>query len=233
MNPILPFKAIRRLSVFQGLGSKFGSLLLLFQRSPLIQTLFPEARLLGGAGMGQVTKWTVATIAGLGAYDSVAGATEISQVSPQQGAAEVPAWTGGFLNFVYQITGTPSNDAVSWSLDGLPPGLTDSDTANPSVHVISGTPTEVGQTTVTVTAWEGPNQTGQSFSREFLIVVEPGIILTHPASVAIASGGSTTLSVAASPGGGRRATGGSTEYRPTARRFRAQRETSPPSRLPI
>jgi hypothetical protein len=202
MNPILPFKAIRRLSVSQGLGSKLGSLLLLFQRSPLIQMLFPEARLLGGAGMGQITKWTVTTIAGLGAYDSVAGATEISQVSPQQGAAEVSARTGGFLNFVYQITGTPSNDAVSWSLDGLPPGLTDSDTSNPSVHVITGTPTEVGQTTVTVTAWEGPNQTGQSFSREFLIVVEPGLIVTHPASVTVPSGGSTTLSVVADPAGG-------------------------------
>lgn len=202
MNPILPFKAIRRLSVFQGLGSKFGSLLLLFQRSPLIQMLFPEARLLGGAGMGQVTKWTVATIAGLGAYDSVAGATEISQVSPEQGAAEVPAWTGGFLNFVCQVTGLPGSDPESWSVDGLPPGLTDSDTSNPSVHVISGTPTEVGQTTVTVTAWEEPNQTGRSFTRDFLIVVEPGVILTHPASVAIASGGSTTLSIVASPGGG-------------------------------
>jgi hypothetical protein len=202
MNPILPFKAIRRLSVFQGLGSKFGSLLLLFQRSPLIQTLFPEARLLGGAGTGQVTKWTVATIAGLGAYDSVAGATEISQVSPQQGAAEVPAWTGGFLNFVCQVTGLPGNDPESWSVDGLPPGLTDSSTPTPSVHVIRGTPTAVGQTTVTVTAWEEPNQTGRSFTRDFLIVVEPGIIVTHPASVTVPSGGSTTLSVVADPGGG-------------------------------
>ena len=202
MNPILPFKAIRRLSVFQGLGSKFGSLLLLFQRSPLIQTLFPEARLLGGAGTGQVTKWTVATIAGLGAYDSVAGATEISQVSPQQGAAEVPAWTGGFLNFVCQVTGLPGNDPESWSVDGLPPGLTDSSTPTPSVHVIRGTPTAVGQTTVTVTAWEEPNQTGRSFTRDFLIVVEPGLIVTHPASVTVPSGGSTTLSVVADPGGG-------------------------------
>ncbi len=202
MNPFLPFKAIRRLSVFQGLGSKFGSLLLLFQRSPLIQTLFPEARLLGGAGTGQVTKWTVATIAGLGAYDSVAGATEISQVSPQQGAAEVPAWTGGFLNFVCQVTGLPGNDPESWSVDGLPPGLTDSSTPTPSVHVIRGTPTAVGQTTVTVTAWEEPNQTGRSFTRDFLIVVEPGIIVTHPASVTVPSGGSTTLSVVADPGGG-------------------------------
>lgn len=202
MKPIRAFKAIRRLPVLRGLGTKLGSFLLLFQRSPLVKMLFPEASLPGGAGIGQVTKWTVATIAGLGAYDSVAGATEISQLSPETGATEVPAWTGGFLNFVYQITGTPSSDAVSWSVDNLPPGLKESNTAIPSVHVISGIPTEAGQTTVTVTAWEGPNQTGQSFSRDFLIIVEPGIILTHPASTKVPSGGSTTLSVVADPGGG-------------------------------
>jgi hypothetical protein len=60
----------------------------------------------------------------------------------------------------------------------------------------------VGQTTVTVTAWEEPNQTGRSFTRDFLIVVEPGLIVTHPASVTVPSGGSTTLSVVADPGGG-------------------------------
>jgi hypothetical protein len=197
-----PFTAIRRLPLFRGLASKLGSLLLLFQRSPLVQMLLPEARLLGGSGLGEAAKWSIKAVVGLGAIDAVAGATEIAQVAPQQGEGEVTAWTGGFLNFVVQVVGTPSVDQVSWTVDGLPPGLTNSDTATPSIHSISGTPTEVGETTVTLTAWEGPNQTGSSFSQEFLIIVQPGIITTHPASVALASGGGTTLSVVADPNGG-------------------------------
>lgn len=197
-----PLTAIRRLPLFRGLASKLGSLLLLFQRSPLVQMLLPEARLLGGSGLGEAAKWSIKAVVGLGAIDAVAGATEIAQVAPQQGEGEVTAWTGGFLNFVVQVTGTPSVDQVSWTVDGLPPGLTHSDTATPSIHSISGTPTEVGEATVTLTAWEGPNQTGSSFSQEFLIIVQPGIITTHPASVAVASGGGTTLSVVADPNGG-------------------------------
>jgi hypothetical protein len=177
-------------------------LLLLFQRSPLVQMLLPEARVAGGAGLGELTKWTVKAVVGLGTFDSVTGATEIVQVQPEPSNAEVPAWTGGFLNFVVQITGTPTEDGVSWSVDGLPPGLTNSATTTPSIHLISGTPTEVGRTTVNITAWQKPNQTGFSFSQEFLIIVDPGIITTQPASVVIASGGNTILSVAGNPAGG-------------------------------
>ncbi len=195
------FQKIRKATAWRGLVSKLGSLLLLFQRSPLVQMLFPEAKLLAGAGLGEATKWTVTAIVGLGAYDTVAGATEITQVFPDSGASEVSATTGKFLNFLFQITGTPSSEEVSWSVDGLPPGLTNSDTSPVSSHVINGIPTELGTTTVTVTAWRFPNQTGDSFSKEFLIIVEPPIIATQPASVAIANNTSTTLSVVANANG--------------------------------
>jgi hypothetical protein len=183
------------------LSTRLGPLLLLLQRSPVVQMLFPEARLLGGAGLGEAAKWTIATVAGLGAYDSVAGATGIEQTYPSPGEQIVPGTTGEALAFVFQVVGTPSIDNVSWSVSGLPAGLDHSDTATPSVHVISGTPTEDGETTVTVTAWEGPNQTGSSFSQEFLFEIVPAIIVSHPASVAIASGTSTTLSVTGNPAG--------------------------------
>ena len=195
------FQKIRKATAWRGLVSKFGSLLLLFQRSPLVQMLFPEAKLLAGAGLGEATKWTITAIVGLGAYDTVAGATEITQVFPASGASEVSATTGEFLNFLFQITGTPSSDEVSWSVDGLPPGLTHSDTSPVSSHLINGIPTELGTTTVTVTAWRFPNQTGDSFSKEFLIIVAPPIIATQPASVAIANNTSTTLSVVANANG--------------------------------
>jgi hypothetical protein len=184
------------------LTSKLGSLVLLFQRSPLVQMLFPEAKLLGGAGLGEVTKWTVATVAGLGAYDTVTGATEIQQVYPEAGEQIVPAFTGVPLNFIFQVVNTPSNDKVSWSVSGLPPGLDHQDLSTPSTHLINGTPTEEGSTTVTVTAWEMQNQMGASFPQEFLIEVGPPIITSQPASVAVASGTKATLSVVGDPNGG-------------------------------
>ena len=75
--------------------SKLGSFLLLFQKTPLVQILLPEARVLGTSGMGEVVKWSVAAIAGLGAFDTVAGATVISQVTPSPNSTTVPARTGG------------------------------------------------------------------------------------------------------------------------------------------
>ena len=71
--------------------SKLGSLLLLFQKTPLVQMLLPEARVLGTSGVGEVVNWSVAAIAGLGAFDTVAGATVIAQVSPSPNSTTVPA----------------------------------------------------------------------------------------------------------------------------------------------
>ncbi len=185
------------------LTSRFGSLLLLFQRSPLVQMLFPEARVLGSAGLAELTKWTVTSVVGLGAYDTVAGATSIAQVSPVPGGGStVPAEVGKNLTFVFQITGVLSDAQVSWSVGELPPGLTHADVSPPSLHRISGVPLQEGSTTVTITAWEQPNQTGKSYSEDFQIEVIPQIILTHPASVAIANNTAATLSVAANAASG-------------------------------
>ncbi|MCW1925345.1 hypothetical protein OKA05_22485 [Luteolibacter arcticus] len=188
------------------LTSKLGSLVLLFQRSPIVQMLFPEAKLLGGAGLGEATKWVVATVAGLGAYDTVTGATEIVQTYPDENSQIVTGTAGVPLYFLFQVVGTPSNDKVSWSVSGLPPGLDHGDVPPPNpptpyFHVISGTPTEEGSTTVTVTAYELQNQGGASFPQEFLFEIAPAIITNHPASVAIASGTKATLTVVGNPNG--------------------------------
>ena len=60
------------------LASPVGTLLLLVQRSPLVQMLLPEAKLISSSGAIDVAAWAVATVAGLGAYDSVSGATTIA-----------------------------------------------------------------------------------------------------------------------------------------------------------
>ena len=89
--------------------SKCSSLILLFQRSPLIQMLLPEANVLGTSGVMNTVSLTIATVAGLGAYDTVAGATLVSQVSPSSGSATIPASSGVQLNGVFQITLNNSN----------------------------------------------------------------------------------------------------------------------------
>ncbi len=182
------------------LSSRLGSLLLLFQRSPLVQLIFPEARLLGGAGLGEITKWTVATVVGLGAYDSVSGATTINQVGPDAGSTTVPAKADSGLSFVFQLLNYPATPG-SWTVSGaLPAGLTHSNAKNNTINSITGVPTQAGSFPITIKAWAGSNGTGSSFSRGFTIVVA-GVaptITNQPDSTTINSGGTTTLTVAAS-----------------------------------
>ncbi len=184
------------------LTSRLGSVLLLFQRSPLVQMLFPEARILGGAGLAEITQWSVATIVGLGAFDSVAGATVISQISPSLNATAVPASYGSSLTFVVQCTGAPSKPA-SWTISGtLPTGLVHSNAQNSSTDAISGTPTQTGSFPVVVTAWRYPNGTGSSISQSFTINVSVGTqTLTFGALTAKTFGTApSTLTATASSG---------------------------------
>lgn len=195
MHPLFRLSAKSRV-----LSSRLGSLLLLFQRSPLVQLIFPEARLLGGAGLGEITKWTVATVVGLGAYDSVSGATTITQLAPDADATTVPATAGSGLSFVFQLLNYPSTPG-SWTVSGaLPAGLSHSNAKNNTINSITGVPTQSGNFPITVRAWAGSNGTGNSFSKGFTIVVA-GVaptITNQPDSTTINSGGTTTLTVAAS-----------------------------------
>jgi hypothetical protein len=192
------YRIVRCSPKLRALFSKLGSLLLLFQRAPLIKMLFPEARVLAGAGIGELTKWTVAAYAGLSAYDGVAGATTITQVLPTQGATTVNTAQGSSLQFLFQVSGTAST-AGSWSVSGpLPQGLTLGSGANSFTDSITGTPTQTGNFPITITAWEFANHSGIPFSKAFTIAVGAPVIATQPASTSIQSGATTTLTVVGS-----------------------------------
>ncbi|NJM37639.1 MAG: hypothetical protein HC845_07170 [Akkermansiaceae bacterium] len=201
MSPQIP-KSVR----FRAIFSKLSSLILLFQRSPLVKILFPEAKVIGGAGVGEITKWTVTTIAGLGAYDSVSGATNsVSQTNPLFGSADVPTAAGSILVFIVRYN--DSNAANSpqrfeITAGSLPPGVTGPNpvTGQPKLRSFSGVPTTAGDYPVTITAFKDATPMSPSVSSSFMIRVEPAMITTQPASVFIASGGSTTLSVVGTPG---------------------------------
>lgn len=184
--------------------TRVSSLLMLFQKTPLVQMLLPEAQLLGNAHVLNATAVTIATIAGLGAYDSVSGATAVAQTSPSSGSSTVSATSGTNLVFLVQITGAGGNTPASWSVAGtLPTGLTHTNAKNSKTDSITGIPTQSGSFPITITAWENSNFTGRSASGSFTInVAGPPVISSQPASISIVAGTSTTLQVTASGGTG-------------------------------
>ncbi len=181
------------------LTSRLSSLLLLFQRSPIVQLLFPEARILGGAGLGEITKWSVAAIAGLGAFDRVVGATSVGQTLPASGSLNVTGALDADIGFNFQVIGAAGRTPASWTSVPKPAGLSIQNAAGRSSK-LTGKPTQTGTfSNVVITGWENSNGTGQySVKGTFTITIGPAIIATPPSSASIPSGTSTTLSVVGS-----------------------------------
>ena len=191
-------------TVIRRFFSKASSLLLLFQRTPLVQMLFPEAGYLTGATIANTSALAIATYAGLGAYDSVSGATSVNQNLPALNSATVNATTGTNLNFVFTASGTGVSTPGSWQVVGtLPTGLTLStggSTGNRS-NSINGIPTQSGSFPITIKAWENSGFSGGVATGTFTVIVAAGstapTITSHPASTSINTGATTLLSVVA------------------------------------
>ena len=160
-----------------------------------------ESQFISPAAITQIIKWSSVTVAGLGAFDAVSGATQIKQIAPSAGSSTVPAKAGELLNLVYQVTGAPSR-AKSWAVIGeLPPGLTHLNSTNSNTDGITGTPTESGNYTVKVRAYEKKNRGGGKKTKTFTIEIAPGAqppaISTHPLSLTTTSVREETLQVIA------------------------------------
>lgn len=184
--------------------TKLGSLLLLFQRSPIVQIIMPEARVMSTTGVGELVKWTVATVAGLGVYDTVAGATALVQIAPTPVVVPVPATSGSAFTMTMQVTGAPG-DPGSWQVTGtLPTGIVKSNTG--AFFTLSGTPTSTGSFPFTLTAWELSGNSGGSVSKAFTISVAAGAVVlpsvTTSSSASIATTSATLGGNVTSAGGG-------------------------------
>ena len=177
--------------------TRLGSLILLFQRMPVVQMLFPEANILGGGSLANSFALAVTTVAGLGAFDSVAGQTTIDQTSPIAGSTDVPATVSAPLNFVFQCINAPSQPE-SWSSTALPAGLALTYTTTTPLGIytnnITGTPGTAGSYPVTITVWKDPFYAvaGDSVPQLFNIYVL-GFATQPVATTTISSGGTTTL----------------------------------------
>jgi hypothetical protein len=182
--------------------SRLGSLVLLFQRTPVVQFLFPEANMLGGAAMANSFALAVTTVAGLGAFDSVAGATTIEQNAPINSSTlkDVPAAVGSHLNFVFECFNPPS-DPEGWTTTALPANLALTNTypPNPSTdysNSITGIPTTPGKYPVTITVWRYATLSGSDKKSQLFNIYVLGFATQPAATTTISSGGSTTLNCA-------------------------------------
>lgn len=193
MNTSNFFHALKRLL------KRASSLLMLFQRTPAAQILVPaEFNLASSAAFLGTAEFAIATVAGLGAYDSVAGATTTT-LSQLAGSLNVVA--GESFSATFIVEGSPS-EPQSWRISPstpLPTGLSLPNIAG-FENSITGTTTQVGSKNVTIQAWEKPSFGGGVVQKNITIVVSApaaASIATHPASTTINSGQTATLTVAA------------------------------------
>src|SRR5436190_19416634 len=86
----------------RGLPARMSSLVMLLQRSPVLP-LMPEARIISTTGFREVLQWSITAIAGLGAYDSVTGASAVTQLAPSPNSSSVNIVAGDPVFFLYQL----------------------------------------------------------------------------------------------------------------------------------
>ena len=193
--PVLPGLCAR--VRHRALPSRVSSLILLLQRSPLVKILMPEARVINSSGFAEAMKWTVTAVAGLGAFDSVSGATDVIQISPGTGNI-VSGVAGNRLSSTFQFSGT-TRLAASWTVSGaLPSGLVNLNTAGLTTNSIVGIPAQTGDFPVTITGWENSGATGRNASGNFTFRITPPpapAITSHPTGTATTAGSVVKLSV--------------------------------------
>ena len=190
-----------------------GILILLLQRTPLLRVLVQgEARLVGNAAAILRSAFAVTA---MGAYNSVAGATEWNVAASPNAASP----TSGATNETFRISATINTAATveftesgapailkSWRVTGtLPTGLSvvggnPINVSAPYKMTVSGTPTTAGTYPVTVTGYNQDNATGLSGSIQVIFTVTGGAAVaptftTQPRNVTVTAGGPATFSV--------------------------------------
>ena len=104
-----------RISLYGKHLPKAGLTSLLLNKGAATHFITYESHFVGSAAITQIVKWSSVAVAGLGTYDAVSGATQITQIAPSSGSSTVPAKAGELLNLVYQITGAPHRPR-SWEV---------------------------------------------------------------------------------------------------------------------
>jgi hypothetical protein len=202
-------------------------LLAVLQRAPAVRTAVDCIGSIVGSQAGAVLQAAAASVAALGAIDSVAGATVYALSTGVPGHPSPYAVTEGsqIEGVAFALDSNPevASPPESWTILGsIPPGLAfgapgDSVTSAGSVDVtnptLTGTPTSPGTYTMVLQAWEYTDGTGlTSTPFSYTVVVNSGltptptptpvlgnapVFTTQPTSVTVA-GGTVALDAVAS-----------------------------------
>ncbi|MDX2109994.1 MAG: hypothetical protein SFY80_07105 [Verrucomicrobiota bacterium] len=185
---------------------------LLLQRTPLIK-LLAEGQFSAPSRIIQVWQWAITAVAGLAAYDTLAGATTLVTAPSSPISGDV----GKSLFVQFTMNGAPGNPQ-SWSYTGtLPAGLgfyqassggsalsgTTFNFSSKNIY-LRGTPTQAGNFTLTVTGWENSNARGGAKATTITLNLKSTVAIpATPASIAATdaeAASSITISWAASSG---------------------------------
>ena len=210
----------RLYSRFERLRLSAAFLAVLLQRSPAVRIAAASVEYAMESPAAALLKAAVASIAALGAIDSVAGASTVTS-SPAYLIADVavPANVseGQFFKMDITVAGVAVTFAKSWDVTNtLPPGITvqgatlvgnlwvvSDATAVKGVLTISGIPTATGSFNFTVEGWENTNRSGNVTAGTTTInATAPSgaapTISSQPASQTVNAGSGVTLKVAGS-----------------------------------
>ncbi|MBL9204867.1 MAG: immunoglobulin domain-containing protein [Opitutaceae bacterium] len=174
----------------------------LLQRAPLVRVLATAESSLGSP-LGALLR-SAFTVAAVGGYHALAGATQLSTNPTSPATATV----GKSFSMVFAVIGAPAT-AASYEVRGtMPPGLSvlglSGDLLNASSGTLTGTPTTAGSFALLVRAWNNTNKRGDGGNPTFTITinVQPAavaapVFTTHPASTSVPVGAAVTLTAAA------------------------------------
>ena len=200
--------------------NRFGStslsvfmLITLLQRSPVLRLLASADSLWLRSSLGYVLRSATLVAGAIGLVDTLAGATTFTTTPTSPASATVgTAFSGAFA-----LTGVILSPPESYTISGLPPGLTVPGSTTVGTHLllntpagstragtITGTPTTAGNFVVDITTWQFANGLGDSVSNTFTINVTGGVaatapsISTQPTNQSVTTGSATSFSVTAS-----------------------------------
>mgnify|MGYP003636326187 CR=1 FL=1 len=187
-------------------------LLGVLQRAPMWQTVANPGTRMAAPAVAMVR--SALTLAAMGTYQALAGATQLAGNPASPASAKVGvAFSAGFA-----VTGSPAA-AASYEVRGqIPPGIAvaeiEGDLVNASAVSLSGTPTAAGTYVLTIRAWNAPNKQGEgglSFTYTIIVAaadpvvdgpsVSRPVVVTQPESATVAPGGSLVLRVGATGSG--------------------------------
>src|SRR5271165_1045443 len=211
MKPKSSFLPLERIRVPAALLAAF------LQRAPAVRIVAAVCDYVLESPAASLIKGAAASVAVLGAVDSVAGASTstASLVADIQLPAAIVA--GQPFKMDVTVTGAAVTFAISWDVSNtLPPGISvqgatlvgslwviNDDTSAKGILTISGTPTQAGLYNFTVEAWQNTSRSGSVTPGTTSInVTAPAgsvaTITTQPQSQVVNAGTSVTFSVAAS-----------------------------------